>query len=245
MRDNAQVPHALVKIIAAEADPEHAVALARFFQVHPGGYGEGDVFVGVRLSRIRQLVCPYLRTRLVVADWLPLLHSEIHEHRLASLVVMSDRARRGDPDERAEIADQYLANTEWINNWDLVDASAAPVVGGRLLDPDGDRALLDRLARSDRLWERRIAMVATHELIRAGQTGDTYRIAEALLADEHDLIHKAAGWMLREAGKRVDQRELLAFLDHHAARMPRTMLRYAIERLDPDTRRHYLGVKAG
>jgi 3-methyladenine DNA glycosylase AlkD len=137
------------------------------------------------------------------------------------------------------ITDHYLSNTRRVDNWDLVDASAAQILGSRLLDPDGDRRVLDRLAGSTWLWDRRIAMVGTHQLIRAGQTADTYRIAERLLTDEHDLIHKAVGWMLREAGKRVDEAELCAFLDRQATRMPRTALRYAIERLDPDTRRHY------
>ncbi|NYE73222.1 hypothetical protein BKA15_004551 [Microlunatus parietis] len=235
----------LVESIAAEADPEVAATLARFFQVRPGGYGEGDVFVGLKLSRLRVLARPYTRTPVDPADWLPLLHSPVHEHRLACLVIWSERAERGETAERAAIAELYLANTDRVNNWDLVDASAGPIVGGRILDPDGDHALLDRLARSALLWDRRIAMVATHQLIRAGVTADTYRIAELLLDDNHDLIHKAVGWMMREAGKRVDEAELLAFLDRWAGRMPRTALRYAIERLDPDTRRHYLGQRAG
>lgn len=237
--------HPLVEQIAAEANADDAAALARFFQVRPGGYGEGDQFVGVRLSRLRQLARPYLRELFVAENWLPLLHSPIHEHRLTCLVVMSGRSGRGDHDERAMITELYLANTRWINNWDLVDASAGPVLGRRLLDPDGDHEILDRMARSAWLWDRRIAIVATQQLIFAGQTADTYRIARLLLTDKHDLIHKAVGWMLREAGKRIDEPELLAFLDENAARMPRTMLRYAIERLDPDTRRGYLAAKAG
>lgn len=241
----AAVAHPLIDSIAAEADPDAAAVLARFFQVRPGGYGEGDVFVGVKLSRLRVLAKPYSRVAGEPADLLPLLHSPVHEHRLACLVIWSERAGRGDAAERAAIADLYLANTDRVNNWDLVDASAGPIVGGRILDPGGDHALLDRLARSALLWDRRIAMVATHQLIRAGVTADTYRIAELLLDDRHDLIHKAVGWMLREAGKRVDEAELRAFLDRWAGRMPRTALRYAIERLDPDTRKAYLRQEAG
>lgn len=231
--------HPLVAAIDAEADPDQAAELARFFQVRPGGYGEGDRFVGVRLSRLRELARPYRREGFEAGAWLPLLHSPVHEHRMACLIVMADRADRGDRDERAMITDHYLANTRRVDNWDLVDASAAQILGRRLLDPDGDRTVLDRLAGSAWLWDRRIAMVGTHQLIRAGQTADTYRIAERLLTDRHDLIHKAIGWMLREAGKRVDEAELRAFLDRHAARMPRTALSYAIERLDPESRSRY------
>lgn len=241
----AAVAHPLIESIEAEADPAEAARLARFFRVRPGGYGEGDVLVGVRLNRLRMLARPYVRNPIDPAEWLPVLRSPVHEHRLACLVVWSERADRGDAAEGAAIADHYLANTDRVNNWDLVDASAAPVVGGRVLDPGADHRVLDRLAGSTLLWDRRIAMVATHKLIRAGVTADTYRIAERLLDDDHDLIHKAVGWMLREAGKRVDEAELLAFLDRWAGRMPRTALRYAIERLDPDTRRHYLGQRAG
>lgn len=231
--------HPLIAAIDAEANPEQAAELARFFQVRPGGYGEGDRFAGVRLSRLRELARPYRRQPFDPDGWLPALHSPVHEHRLACLVIMADRAIGGDRAERAMITDDYLANTARVNNWDLVDASAAQILGTRLLDPDGDRTVLDRLAGSDRLWDRRIAMVGTHQLIRAGETSDTYRIAERLLEDEHDLIHKAVGWMLREAGKRVDEAELRTFLDRHAARMPRTALSYAIERLDPESRRRY------
>jgi 3-methyladenine DNA glycosylase AlkD len=128
-----------------------------------------------------------------------------------------------------------------VNNWDLVDAGAPEIVGGYLLERE--RARLDRLADSAWLWDRRIAIVATHTFIRAGQSADTYRLALRLLADRHDLIHKAVGWMLREAGKRVDRAELLAFLDDHAAAMPPTMLRYAVEHLDPILRAHYRGLR--
>jgi 3-methyladenine DNA glycosylase AlkD len=231
--------HPLVAAIDAEADPDQAAELARFFQVRPGGYGDGDRFAGVRLSRLRELARPYRREGFEPEAWLPLLHSPVHEHRMACLIVMADRADRGDRDERVMITDHYLANTRRVDNWDLVDASAAQILGRRLLDPDGDRTVLDRLAGSAWLWDRRIAMVGTHQLIRAGQTADTYRIAERLLTDRHDLIHKAVGWMLREAGKRVDEAELRAFLDRHAARMPRTALSYAIERLDPESRSRY------
>ncbi len=219
------------------ADPEAARMLARYFQVRPGGYGEGDTFAGVRLSTVRVLARPYRAVRFEPDVWRPVLRSPVHEHRLAALVVMADRARRGPAGERSAIYDTYRAHTGYVNNWDLVDASAAPIVGGHLRTRD--RTPLAELARSPLVWERRIAIVATHELIRAGESAETYRLAEILLDDPHDLIHKAVGWMLREAGRRVDAAELRAFLDSHAPRMPRTMLRYAIEHLDPAVRADY------
>lgn len=231
--------HELTAQLADHANPDDARTLARYFPVRPGGYGEGEVFLGIKLSLIRQLTRPYRTEKFDPDAWLPLLRSPVHEHRLACLVVMAERATRGPDTERAEIYRTYLSNTAHINNWDLVDVSCAPVVGGWLLDRDRDP--LDGLARSPQLWERRIAIVSTHAFLRAGQSADTYRLAEALLNDPHDLIHKAAGWMLREAGLRVDGEELRAFLDRHATAMPRTTLRYAIERFPTEERRHYLG----
>ncbi|MET0694602.1 MAG: DNA alkylation repair protein [Propionibacteriaceae bacterium] len=237
--------HELIAILDDAADTETAQILARYFQVRPGGYGEGDVFIGIKLSRLRSLAKPYYRVTFRADDWLPLLTSPVHEHRLACLVVMSERALRlGRTPEAAEFThlyETYLAHTDHINNWDLVDASAGPVLGGYLLARD--RAVLYRLAESPLVWERRIAMVSTQKFIGAGQTADVYRLAELLLDDPHDLMHKAVGWMLREAGKRVDLDELRAFLDQHAQRMPRTMLRYAIERFGPEERQRYLAIK--
>jgi len=224
--------------IDAAGDPKAAAALARYFQVRPGGYGEGDVFVGVQLSRLRRLVAPWRRIPFVAADWHPLLTSPVHEHRLAALVIMAERADRGGEEELEEIYRRYLGHTAHIDNWDLVDASAAKIVGARLLDRD--RVPLYVLAGSDSVWERRIAVVATHQLIRHGQTQDTYRLAVRLIPDREDLIHKAVGWMLREAGKRVDAAELRGFLDAYAGELARTTLRYAIEHFPPDVRRTYL-----
>ena len=232
----------LLARIDAEADPATAEELARYFQVRAGGYGEGDRFAGVRLSRIRQLARPLVRDPVEPVRLAAGLRSPVHEHRLAALVLLAayaDRARRrGDRRLQAAAYEVYVDHLDRIDNWDLVDCSAPEVVGGYLLDRD--RAPLYGWIRSASVWERRIALVATHRLIRAGQTADTYALAAEVLGDRHDLIHKAAGWMLREAGKRVDERELRAFLDRHAPAMPRTMLRYAIERLPPDVRRAYL-----
>jgi 3-methyladenine DNA glycosylase AlkD len=223
--------------LVAAADPDAATVLARYFQARPGGYGEGDRFIGVKLSTIRRLVAAHCRSPFVPMDWRDMLHSRVHEERLAALVVMAERAVRGPSSERELIYDTYLAATRWIDNWDLVDVSAAPVVGGWLLTRD--RTPLYTLAGSALLWERRIAVVATHQLIRAGLTEDTYRLAVALRSDREDLIHKAVGWMLREAGRRVDEAELRGFLDAYAPELPRTTLRYAVERFTPDVRLHY------
>jgi 3-methyladenine DNA glycosylase AlkD len=200
--------------------------------------------IGVKLSTLRVLLKPYLRADLPLPQVEKALASPIHEHRLAILCFLADRASRAlkprtaNPAELAAIFDLYLRNTQYIDNWDLVDCSAPDVVGGHLLDESRDP--LYRLIASSNLWERRIALVATYRLIRAGDTADTFALAELVLDDREDLIHKASGWMLREAGKHTAPTELLAFLDKHATRMPRTMLRYAIERLPAETRTHYL-----
>ena len=229
----------------AAADPETARTLARYFQVRPGGYGEGDVFLGLKLSELRTLLAPYAAEPFVPYRWLPVLRSQVHEHRLASLVVMSERARRsagrrGDPAELELIYRTYLDNTAHINNWDLVDVSCKPIVGGYL--QYRDRAPLYALARSESLWERRIAMVGCQRFLKAGETADLFRLAEMLLGDRHDLMHKAVGWSLREAGKR-DPAALRQFLTGHVSGMPRTTLRYAIEHFDPEERRAYLDLR--
>jgi len=238
----------LVTAMNAAASPENAQALARYFKVAPGSYGEGDIFLGVKLSELRQLAKPYVTSAFEPDQWLPMLHSPIHEHRLIALVVMSQRAKKsakkpGGADELQVIYDTYLGNTSYVNNWDLVDVSCGPIVGGYLLDRD--RSPLYLLARSDLLWERRIAMVSSQHFLSRGETYDLYRLAEILLPDRHDLIHKAVGWSLREAGRRVDRDGLRRFLDQHASTMPRTALRYSIEHFDPAERQHYLTHRTG
>jgi 3-methyladenine DNA glycosylase AlkD len=234
----------LIAAVDAAADPAVAEILRKYFQLQPGGYGHGDQMIGVKLSTLRGILKPYLTAALPLPELEQALASPIHEHRLTILCLLADRAARSrkprtaDPQQLADIYDLYLRNTGYINNWDLVDCSAPQVVGGYLADKPRDP--LYTLIRSGNLWERRIAMVATQYLIGIGQTQDTYRLAAEVLDDKQDLIHKASGWMLREAGKRVDEDELRAFLDQYAARMPRTMLRYAIERLDEPSRKRYL-----
>lgn len=208
------------------ADPRHAVNLLRFFKTGPGQYGEGDQFLGLRVPQIRQVVREF--RELELAEAIELLRSKWHEARLLALLIMVERYKRGDERQRREIYRQYLRHTARINNWDLVDASAPHLVGAHLLERS--RAPLTKLARSRSLWERRIAMIATQHFIRNGEVDETLRIAALLVNDGHDLIHKAVGWMLRESGDR-DLVALRSFLGEHAATMPRTMLRYAIEHL--------------
>lgn len=225
----------LRKALRAAARPGDAEILQWFFKTGPGEYGEGDRFLGVRVPAVRKLVRS--SDRLKLADLLRLLHSEYHEERLLALLILVRRFERGDIDERQKIFALYLKETRYINNWDLVDLTAPKIVGAWLLDKPRDR--LRKLARSKNLWERRIAVLATFAFIRAGEFEDTMELCRSLMRDPHDLMHKACGWMLREVGKR-DEKTLTDFLDHHAPTMPRTMLRYAIERMPESKRRAYL-----
>ena len=226
---------AIKKRLRDLADPAHVPILQSFFKTGKGDYGEGDVFIGIRVPQLRA-VCRDCRGA-GIEEAAPLLRSKIHEERLLALLLLVNAFQRGDDDARREIYDFYLANTRYINNWDLVDASAGPIVGGWLRGRS--TAPLTKLARSASLWERRIAMVATSEFIRRGEIDETFRIADMLIADPHDLIHKASGWMLREAGKR-DPAALHRYLRARCRKLPRTALRYAIERLPADERRRYL-----
>ena len=227
--------HALLDQLRAAGDPEDALFLQRFFKTGPGGYAEGDVFIGVRVPVVRRLARQ--ADPLPLADILRLLASRIHEERLLALVVMNRRFERGDEAVRREVYDAYLAHRDCINNWDLVDVSAPNIPGAWLLDHP--RGILDTLVESPVLWDRRIAVLATFTLLRAGQFDDTVRLCTRLLNDPEDLMHKACGWMLRECGKR-DLAVLRTFLRAHSASMPRTMLRYAIEKLPPEERRGWL-----
>ncbi|MEI8289234.1 MAG: DNA alkylation repair protein [Verrucomicrobiota bacterium] len=217
------------------ASPADAKFLQRFFKTGPGEYGEGDRFIGIRVPVTRKLAREFrdLPRREVVA----LLQSPIHEERLLALIILVNASQRGDDAERAKIFKLYLAQLDRVNNWDLVDSSAPYIVGPHLLNRS--RKILFRLARSQSLWHRRVAVLATLHFIRQGDFTDTLRLAERLRDDEHDLMHKATGWMLREIGKR-HVAVLRSFLDQHAALMPRTMLRYAIEKLSERERRRYL-----
>jgi len=217
------------------ADADRVPVLQRFFKTGPGEYAEGDVFIGVAVPDLRA-VCRECRDA-GLPEILDLLASPVHEERLLALMMMVETFKRGTDREKRDIYRLYLASTKFVNNWDLVDSSAPQIVGAWLFTRS--RAPLCRLARSASVWERRIAIVATHFFIRQGDVDETFEIADLLLTDDHDLIHKATGWMLREAGKR-DAAAERRYLKGRYDRMPRTMLRYAIERFPEPERRRYL-----
>jgi 3-methyladenine DNA glycosylase AlkD len=225
----------MLRALRAEADPSRAVTLQQFFRTGPGDYGEGDRFVGVRVSSLRALARRFKDASLEEID--ALLRSPIHEARLLALILLVQAFRSGDQPERRKIYALYLSRTRYINNWDLVDVSAAQIVGGWLATRS--RAPLRKLARSSSVWERRIAIIATYFFIRQGEYTNTFTVADILLTDNHDLIHKAVGWMLREVGNRDGAAER-HFLESRHARMPPTMLRYAIEKFPERERRKYL-----
>jgi 3-methyladenine DNA glycosylase AlkD len=214
---------------------EDAAFHQRFFKTGPGEYGEGDVFLGVRVPELRKLVKQYPDAGLKEAR--QLLTSPLHEERLLGLLILVREFSRENDGAKKRIYELYLAKTRHINNWDLVDSSAEHVVGAFLMDKD--KAPLYQLARSDSLWERRIAIMATFHFIKHMAFSETLKISKILLQDEHDLIHKAVGWMLREIGKRDMQTEE-KFLKSRYGRMPRTMLRYAIEKFPEPKRQAYL-----
>jgi 3-methyladenine DNA glycosylase AlkD len=221
--------------LMARADPASIPVLQSFFKTGAGEYGEGDVFVGVRVPAMRE-VCRDCRDA-GLGEIRTLLKSRVHEERLVALLLLVDRFERGDEAVRRDVYEFYLAHTAFINNWDLVDSSAGPIVGAWLFERS--RRPLGRLAKSKSLWERRVAIVATHYFIRRGDLADTFQIADLLLEDSHDLIHKAVGWMLREAGNQDGSAER-RFLITRYQRMPRTMLRYAIEKFPAAEREKYL-----
>jgi 3-methyladenine DNA glycosylase AlkD len=229
---------ALVRDLAALANPKRAAGVAKFFKSGVGEYGEGDRFIGIPVPALRNAALRY-RT-LPLPDLALLLASAIHEHRLAALEILVAQYEGATDAERKNIVEFYLCHTQGINNWDLVDASAPYILGEHL--KTRSRRPLVRLAKSKSVWERRMAIVATLMLIRHGETADTFLIAERLLSDPHDLIQKAVGWALRETGK-VSESELLAFLERHYALISRTTLRYAIERFPPQQRKRMLAGK--
>ena len=221
--------------LEALRDDERAAFVAPYIGAVPGGYGEGDVLLGMPVPAQRKVAQAHRDASL--ADCAELLRSEVHEHRFVALAIMRHRFENLDGPGREEIADLYLAERAHVNNWDLVDASAPYLLADRVRR--APRKLIDPLLRSSVVWDRRIGMLSTFSLIKAGELSETVRAAEKLLSDEHDLMHKATGWMLREAGKR-DVEVLRGFLEAHAAEMPRTALRYAIERLSKEERARWM-----
>jgi 3-methyladenine DNA glycosylase AlkD len=229
------------EVLNTYAKKDDAAFLGRFFKTGEGQYSAGDVFIGVRVPDTRS-VCKRFHD-LPLSETRKLLESPIHEHRLAAVILLSNQFKRANEPGRKVIFDAYLSAVYdgRINNWDIVDTSAEFIVGEYLWDKP--KGLLFELAASDNLWQRRVAVLSTFAFIKKDDASTTLKLAGLLLHDEHDLIQKAVGWMLREIGKRCDEALLLKFLDAHAAEMPRTMLRYSIERLDPAQKRRYMSAK--
>jgi 3-methyladenine DNA glycosylase AlkD len=227
----------LKKDLQKAANKKNAALLQRYFKTGKGEYGEGDVFIGIKNFTLRNIAKKY--RDLSLDDAQKLLTSKIHEYRFVTLMIIDLQYQKAKKNEKVkkQIFNFYLKNTKYINNWDLVDCTAPHIVGPYLLDKD--RRILYNLAKSKLLWERRIAMMATLAFIRHHQYDDTLKMAEILLHDKYDLIHKAVGWMLREVGKRdlaIEEK----FLKKHYRQMPRTMLRYAIEKFPENKRKQYL-----
>ncbi len=224
------------KLLHSYANPSKAKVLRSFFKTGQGEYGEGDQFLGVTVPQVRAVAKQFLHLSLDEVS--QLIKSPIHEERLAALLILVEQFKVADECARIKIYIFYLQHTQWVNNWDLVDASAHHIVGKYLEDKNKD--VLKSLAKSKLLWDRRIAMVSTWHSIKQGQHEPALTIARMLLKDRHDLMHKAVGWMLREVGKHASEQELDNFLEKHHKTMPRTALRYAIERFPERKRQLYL-----
>ena len=227
---------ALIKTNLEKAfNPDKAIFISSYFKAGKPGYPEKDIFLGVTVPEQRKIAKKYISVSF--PDLTELLNSRIHEYRLTALIILVEKYKKSNEKERGDLVTFYLNKTVFINNWDLVDCSAAYILGDYLLNKD--KAILYQLARSKDIWERRISMVSTYAFIKNNQFEHTLKVAEILLRDQHDLIHKAAGWMLREVGKR-DQKIEEEFLKKYAKIMPRTMLRYAIERFSPEKKTFYM-----
>ena len=229
---NHKIIHNDLLQLANEQIAEHS---QRFFKTGKGEYGEGDIFLGIRVPLLRKLVKKY--RGISITEVRKLLHSKFHEERLLAVLMLVQLFKSGDESVQKQVYDLYLENTEFINNWDIVDISASNIVGAHLYEKD--KAPLYDLVQSKNLWERRIAIIATFYFIRQNEFDDTLKLAKILLNDKEDLIHKAVGWMLREVGKREIEFEE-EFLQEHYKIMPRTMLRYAIEKFPETSRKMYL-----
>jgi 3-methyladenine DNA glycosylase AlkD len=229
-----------IKKLKTYRSPEELKKIQRYFKTGAGEYGEGDEFIGVRMGQVFTLAKEFIE--MPPGEIEKLLESPIHEARAGALSIMDKQARSKKTPEsrRKELFDLYIRRHDRINNWDLVDLGALYMIGSYLFDKPRD--ILYKLARSKNIWKRRTAIVGTAYFIRKGDVVDAFKIAEMLVNDKEDLVHKATGWMLRFAGEK-DRQKLLGFLDRHAATMPRTLLRYSIERLDKKQRDHYMGLK--
>lgn len=230
----------LKKELKKLANPQKAATLQRFFKTAPGQYGEGDIFLGTTVPQLRMLSKSF--PNLPLAEIELLLTSDIHEERLLALFILIKQFQKGDISQKEKIFNFYLQHLKHINNWDLIDSSCEYILGAYLNDKP--KGLLLKFAKSNDLWQKRIAIISTFHYIKKGDADLTMQIATILLHDKHDLIHKAVGWMLREVSNRCSKETLINFLDEHASTMPRTMLRYAIEKFSAEERQHYLKLKA-
>jgi len=228
----------ILKELKSEKNTEQAKILSRFFKTGKGQYGEGDIFWGIRVPVLREISKKFKEASL--KDIQELLNSKVHEHRMTGMFLLIESYKKAE--NKKEIFDFYLKNTKNINNWDLVDLTAPNIIGFYLLENKKERKVLYSLVKSKNLWERRIAIISTFTLLRNKEYEDTLNISELLLKDEHDLIHKAVGWMLRELGKR-DKSVEIEFLDKYYKVMPRTMLRYSIEKFDLKEKQKYMKKK--
>ena len=226
-----QLTKTITNKLQALSDAEKREIFPKFFKAGKGEYGEGDRFLGVTVPNIRAIA--KLHKDISIEEIRDLIQSEWHEVRLCALIIMVEKSKKKDEALRKELFNLYLSQTERINNWDLVDLSCRFIIGEYLLDKSRD--ILYQLAQSPLLWDNRIAIVSTYAFIRKGQLEDTYALSDLMMQHPHDLMHKAIGWMLREAGKR-DSERLYDYVMSHRADMPRTMLRYAIEKFSPKER---------
>lgn len=247
MKNERSIATEIEERMIAMRDKKQEQHLMRFFKCGKGEYGEGDQFLGLRVPQTRAIVKEY-RNQVEIKDTLQLINSLWHEIRLAGFLLMEElykQSKKVSDGNAKEIVDLYLSSLDRANNWDLVDLSAPYILGDWLVNHPEERNILDQLSEMDgKLWHQRVAMVANWMLIRNEEYADTFRISEKYLTHTHDLIHKATGWMLREVGKRGGVKELCEFLDRHSPIMPRTMLRYAIEKFPEPQRRHYQNLKS-
>jgi 3-methyladenine DNA glycosylase AlkD len=225
-------------VIKVCGNKDHAATMQRFFKTGKGEYGEGDIFLGIKVPVQRQIAKQF--RDLSFDDIGELIKSKIHEERLISLFILVDQYQKTDEEGKKKIYSFYLKNRKYVNNWDLVDLSAPKIIGKHLLNRN--KSTLISYAKSSKLWEKRIAMLATYTFIKNGNFKTTLKISDILLKDKHDLIHKAVGWMLREIGK-VDVKVVEEYLRDRYKKMPRTMLRYAIEKFPEEKRKKYLAGK--
>jgi len=220
------------------ANKKKAKILQGFFKTGKGEYGEGDIFLGITVPLQREIAKKYISTPL--SELNKLLKSKIHEERLTALLILTYKYEKTKSTlEKKEIFEFYLSNTKYINNWDLVDITTPKIVGNYILEHKNERKIIYSLAKSKNMWEKRISILATFPLIRNNEFEHTLKLSKLFLKEKHDLMHKATGWMLREVGKK-DESELVKFLDKHKNEMPRTMLRYSIEKFDEEKRQYYL-----